>query len=636
MPIRNFLALAVLIAATHTSSAEPSRAIRKWTHISGRSSVEARFVEIEEGIAVLERSNGNSLRVPLTSLSPSDRQYIESQTDLTVHNAPFTPGAAVTNSIGMKLTLLPAGEFAMGTTGNIRGAQPQHKVRITKPFYMGVTEVTQTQYERVMGYNPSAFSWTGKQSDLVAGEDTSDYPVETVSWEKAVEFCKRLSALPAEKSARRVYRLPTEAEWEYACRAGTTTSFSFGDSEAKIGKYGWCRDTRTHPVGQKLANAWGLYDVHGNVSELCSDICSHEYYKTSPTDDPTGPTEGSRRALRGGDWRDYPSHARSAQRGMGSGGCDNIGFRIVLYTEAPDDPEAMTEILHLTLKGHRDDVRSVTFSPDGKTLASGDDDNLIKLWDPQMGVEKRTLKGHRWDVNSVAFSPDGQTLASGSYDDTIKLWDPQTTNELGTLKGHQENVNAIAFSPDGRMLASGSDDKTIKLWDPLTGSELRTLEGHQGDVSSVAFSPNGKILASGSDDHTIKLWDPLTGSEIRTLKRHDAYVNSVAFSPDGKTLASCDDDNLIKLWDSQTGMEKRTLSGHRADVNSVAFSPDGQTLASGSDDDTIKLWDLRTGIEIRTLDNHRKDVNSVAFSPNGKTLASCSYDRTINLFNVAE
>ena len=178
---------------------------------------------------------------------------------------PNVPGGMeATNSIGMKLRLIPAGEFMMGSPGTESGREDdetQHRVSITKPFYLGVTEVTQEQYQKVMGTNPSYFK--GPQN-----------PVETVSWADAVEFCRKLSAMPAEKTAGHVYRLPTEAEWEYACRAGTTTAYSFGDDASRLGDYGWFggnSDSKTHQVGEKKPNAWGLYDMHGGVYEWCQD-----------------------------------------------------------------------------------------------------------------------------------------------------------------------------------------------------------------------------------------------------------------------------------------------------------------------------------------------------------------------------
>jgi WD40 repeat protein len=289
----------------------------------------------------------------------------------------------------------------------------------------------------------------------------------------------------------------------------------------------------------------------------------------------------------------------------------------------------------LTLQGHQKSVKSVSFSPDGQTLATGSDDNTIKLWNVATGKEIRTLQGHQESFYSVSFSPDGQTLASSSDDNTIKLWNVATGKEILTLQGHQNFVRSVSFSPDGQTLATGSDDNTIKLWNVATGKEILTLQGHQKSVYSVSFSPDGRTLATGSGDNTIKLWNPEAGKEISTLQGHQASVNSVSFSPDDKTLATSAWDSKIKLWNVAMGKEIRTLQGHQNFVRSVSFSPDGRTLASSSDDKTIKLWNPEAGREIRTLQGHQASVNSVSFSPDGKTLATGSGDNTIKLWNVA-
>jgi len=288
-----------------------------------------------------------------------------------------------------------------------------------------------------------------------------------------------------------------------------------------------------------------------------------------------------------------------------------------------------------TLSGHADSVWSITFSPDGKALASGGDDATIKLWDSASGRVLRTLSGHTDRVQSIVFSPDGKVLASGGWDKTIKLWDTASGRELRTLSGHTAWVDSVTFSPDGKMLASGSSDKTIKLWDVASGRELRTLAGHTSDVWCIAFSPDGKVLASASLDKTIKLWDVASGRELRTLSGHTDWVDSVAFSPDGKVLASGSDDTTIKLWDVASGRELRTLSGHTDGVESIAFSPDGKGLASGSDDSTIKLWDVANGRELRTLNGHVGWVTSVGFSPDGKALASGGWDGTTREWDVS-
>jgi len=278
-------------------------------------------------------------------------------------------------------------------------------------------------------------------------------------------------------------------------------------------------------------------------------------------------------------------------------------------------------------------VFAVAFSPDGKLLATGGSDGVVRCWEVTSGKELLTCKGHSSLVRSVAFSPDGKTLASGSGDQTIKLWDCRTGECLQTSEGHSDLVISVAFSPDGKILASGSHDRTIKLWDCRTGECLQTSEGHSDLVISVAFSPDGKILASGSYDRTIKLWDCRTGECLQTSEGHSDWVISVAFSPDGQTLASGSTDRTIKLWNYRTGECFQTWQGHNDWVNSVAFSPDGQTLASGSSDRTVKLWDYHSGKCLQTWQGHSNSLNSVAFSSDGQSLASGSYDRTVKLWD---
>jgi len=235
-----------------------------------------------------------------------------------------------TNSIGMKLVLIPKGTFMMGSPESEVGHQEnesQHEVTISKDYYLGAFEVTQTQYQTVTGNNPSCY-----QGALV-GNQNADLPVENVSWDDAVEFCKKLSDLPEEKKAGRVYRLPTEAQWEYACRAGSKTIYSFDDEEGLLPEYGWFKrnsSQRTHTVGLLEPNAWGLYDMHGNVWEWCSDWYGE--YPKNAVSDPIGPTMGTDCVNRGGCWLYQAASCRSASRNWAKPSYRDglLGFRVAL------------------------------------------------------------------------------------------------------------------------------------------------------------------------------------------------------------------------------------------------------------------------------------------------------------------
>ena len=225
-------------------------------------------------------------------------------------NAP-TP---ITTKLGLKMVLVPGAKFLMGDDSGEDDERPSHEVQISA-FYIDQFEVTQAAFERLMGRNP-------------AKSKGADKPVEQVSWHAAAKFCNMRSlregldpcydpsTLECDLSANG-YRLPTEAEWEYACRAGTRTKYSFGSDPGKLPQYGWFKtnsNKTSHPVGQKAPNPWGLFDMHGNVSEWCHDLYSEDYYAHSDSTDPCGPATGEERVLRGGNWSATAESCRSSAR----------------------------------------------------------------------------------------------------------------------------------------------------------------------------------------------------------------------------------------------------------------------------------------------------------------------------------
>jgi formylglycine-generating enzyme required for sulfatase activity len=261
----------------------------------------------------------------------------------------------ITNTIGMKLKLIPAGEFLMGAPDGEPEAQedekPRHHVRITRPFYLGVYPVTQAEFREVMGNSPSWFSAGGGGRAKVSGLDTSRHPVECVSWQDAIAFCNKLSEREGLGPCYRPdggriesgegYRLPTEAEWEYACRAGTTTAFAFGPSLSPAmanfdgsavynGSSKGANRKRTTPVGAYAPNRFGLHDMHGNVWEWCEDYYDEKYYLKSFDNNPICSSEAAYRVIRGGSWRSSPRSCRSAFRLRRTPGnpYDGLGFRV--------------------------------------------------------------------------------------------------------------------------------------------------------------------------------------------------------------------------------------------------------------------------------------------------------------------
>jgi len=295
-----------------------------------------------------------------TAISPTDAARLQ----------PRQP-TLVTNTLGMRLRYVPAGGFRMGSSpdaamGN-QDETPAHPVRVSKGFYLGQTEVTRKQFAAFMAdavWETQAeregwsYAWQRGAFQMVQGityrspgfPQTDNHPVVCVSWHDAVEFCRWLG----HREGRR-YRLPTEAEWEYACRAGTETVYHWGDRPEDGA--GWCNVADqsakaefskvpspsllfpwsdgyvfTAPVGQFRPNAFGLYDMHGNVLEFCSDWYGQDYYRSSPATNPSGPKSGEFRVLRGGDWSSYPKVCRAAKRYRDKPGirCSNLGFRVVL------------------------------------------------------------------------------------------------------------------------------------------------------------------------------------------------------------------------------------------------------------------------------------------------------------------
>ena len=326
-----------------------------------------------------------------------------------------------------------------------------------------------------------------------------------------------------------------------------------------------------------------------------------------------------------------------------------------------------------TLEEHKSEVLAVSFSPDGDSFLTADNDGYVRIWSKDGTLLKSWESPY--PVFDVAFSPDGRLFASASGDGTVKIWSSDislTNNLIETFQGHRNLVSGVSFSQDSDTIVTASHDKTVRLWS--TKSTLITsLDGHPNEALDVSFSPNGKTLASVGQDNQVKLWDRqgtlikswdgqktgwgvtfspdgeiiasfsdkeailwnLDGSLRTTLSGHSDRIWSVSFSPDGKTIASASQDKTVRLW-QRDGTPIKVLEDNSQEENSyllssVSFSPDEEMIATASGD-IIKLWN-KDGILLTTLTGHSNEVTRVNFSPNSEVIATASLDKTVNLWN---
>ncbi|MEP7121252.1 MAG: ankyrin repeat domain-containing protein [Byssovorax sp.] len=341
------------------------------------------------------------------------------------------------------------------------------------------------------------------------------------------------------------------------------------------------------------------------------------------------PGAGSRRgALIGG------SVLVVALSGVAVGALARIGPRhpvgVTRAADTSSEAEAPTRPVRV-MAAHWSAVFSLSWSPDGRALASGSNDSTLKLWSPDTGQIARTLPTSAGRVGAVAFSHDGSTLVS-SNDAAITLWDAATGAQVRTLAGASARITALAFDPADQTIWSAGLDGTIRSWSRSTGEPGRHLK-HGNRAFTVAVSPNGQQLATGADDGLVKLWDLATGAELRSLT-HGAVVDAVAIAPDGQTLISAGDDHTAKVWLIASGQRMSTLAGHTDEVWCVSIQPDGRTVATGGKDGTIRLWDVYSGKTLRSFMADPKGVLSLATSPDGTLLATGGGGGAVKLWSL--
>jgi WD40 repeat protein/transcriptional regulator with XRE-family HTH domain len=339
--------------------------------------------------------------------------------------------------------------------------------------------------------------------------------------------------------------------------------------------------------------------------------------------------------------------------------------------------------LIMALSGHEGDVVSITFSMDGKHIATGSTDTTVHIWDANSGDLIHVLEGHSAAVGGLAFSPEAKLLLTSSEDGTLIIWDvatgellhslpeftvykvsfrpdgtqvaaatfnglqvwtympdsaePMTLDESKAIRTIPDGSSGI-FSPHGKWLAaislSTASGNAVKLWDATTGQELITLVGHTDWVQGLAFSPDGNRLASTSLDGTVRIWSLTPGQEMATVMAPPAgYGNRVVYSPNGQEFATNGGDGTATIWNARTGESRLTLNGHNDEVMNLAFSPDGTRLATGSIDATAIIWDAATGKKLLTLSGHEDGVRDIVFSPDGSLIATGGFDLTARVWD---
>ncbi|XP_072941502.1 uncharacterized protein Poc1 [Epargyreus clarus] len=290
--------------------------------------------------------------------------------------------------------------------------------------------------------------------------------------------------------------------------------------------------------------------------------------------------------------------------------------------------------LEKQLKGHRNGITALSYSPNEQQIASSSLDNTVLLWDLRGTMRSYRFQGHDEAVMDVSFSPSGKYMASASRDKTVRIWVPTVTGSTGVFKAHSQTVRSVQFSPDGTKIVTASDDKIVKLWSSDKLKFLTSFVGHTNWVRRACMSHDGSIIASCSDDKSTRLWNPESGQCIHTYKDQKGHGLYLAWHPSGCYIAIGTSHGNVKLYDVRTHNLVQYYSIHNDAVTQIAFHPSGSYILTCSRDGKMKILDLLEGHPIFTLSGHSGAINAVNFSPSGDGFSSAGEDKLVFLWKT--